>query len=112
MRYENDYFLYQRYKMDRRLIDGYSLLHFSVGIVAYYWGVPLIMWMLAHIIFEIIENTKTGRNIINTYFSMWPGGKPSADTFINSMIGDNLSTMLGWLIAYSVCCKKTRTSVL
>jgi hypothetical protein len=32
---------------------------------------------------------------------IWPGRKPGADTFINS-VGDQVSTMTGWCIGYIV----------
>ena len=38
-------------------------------------------------------------NIINNYFTFWPGGKLKSDTTIN-IIGDTLGTILGWSSAY------------
>lgn len=38
---------------------------------------------------------------INYYLhDIWPGGKDKADSFINSMLGDNFFGILGWLMAY------------
>ena len=82
--------------MGNQLLDQYSLLHFASGIVAYYWGVPLDKWFLAHVTFEIVENTNAGMDFINTNLnSWWPGGKPRADDLIN-VVGDNLSAVVGW----------------
>ena len=32
---------------------------------------------------------------------IWPGRKPSPDTFMNS-VGDQVSTMIGWCIGYVI----------
>ena len=92
--------------MGNGIFDQYSILHFSVGVIFYFWQVPFIIGLLIHIIFELFENTKTGMDIINEYFVKpntilrWPGGKDKPDTFLNSMIGDNLFYVLGWIISY------------
>lgn len=86
--------------MGKNICDQYSLLHFSAGVCAYFWNISLQKWIIFHILFELIENTQFGMGIINTYFQKWwPGGKPSSDTFINSM-SDNVFAILGWLAAY------------
>ncbi len=77
-------------------IDKYSLLHFSVGILWNYAGLDLISLIVLHILFEIVENTKIGMKFINNYFTLWPGGKEHADSFINSTT-DVLFSILGWL---------------
>ena len=88
--------------MGKNIIDQYSLLHFAVGIVVYFWGINLKTWTFLHILFEIIENTEYGIYFINTYFkNIWPGGKPYADSYIN-IISDNLFGLLGWYVAYLV----------
>lgn len=81
------------------LFDQYSLLHFAVGVIAYFWNISFNLTIILHIIFEIIENTNDGMNIINKYLTIWPGGKPFADSKINS-IGDTILTAIGWLCAY------------
>jgi hypothetical protein len=86
--------------MGTKIIDQYSLLHLATGIVAFFWNISFKWWMLIHVIFELIENTKTGMKLINK-FAYWPGGKPYADSSIN-MIGDNLFAAFGWLIAFGV----------
>ena len=85
--------------MGTLLFDQYSLLHFSVGVIAYFFGFSIIQWTIIHIMFELIENTQTGMFIINKYFTFWPGGKNYSDSFINSF-GDVLSGTIGWLLAY------------
>lgn len=84
--------------MGQAFTDKYSLLHFAVGIMAYYWDISFFMIMVLHTVFEWVENTKPGMWFINTYITMWPGGKPSADSLINSA-GDTLYTAVGWLLA-------------
>lgn len=88
--------------MGFRLIDQYSLLHMAVGIIAYFWSISLFTTILIHILFELIENTHFGMNLINTYFQhWWPGGKPYSDNLLNSTT-DTIFTGLGWLIAYNL----------
>lgn len=82
--------------------DTFSLLHFAVGIVFYYWGVSLKMFILLHILFEYIENTTIGMSIINNNFKgIWPGGKDHPDTQINQF-GDIIFGIIGWLVAYYI----------
>jgi len=81
--------------------DKYSLLHFAVGIIVYYWNITFVTWFIIHISFEYIENTNYGMEIINN-FSYWPGGKDHTDSWINSL-GDQFYALLGWTIAYAVC---------
>jgi hypothetical protein len=85
--------------MGYQYFDKYTYLHFAVGIVAYYWNISLPNWVILHTIFEILENTQMGMNIINEYIVLWPGGKQKSDTIINN-IGDTIGTILGWLSAY------------
>jgi len=85
--------------MGTALFDAYSLLHFAVGVIARHWNVAFLLFLVAHIIFELLENTKAGMHIINTYITAWPGGKSFPDTFLNSQIGDNLSAAVGWWAA-------------
>ena len=85
--------------MGKYLLDQFTLLHFSVGVIVYFWGISLPSWILLHTLFEILENTKIGRNVINKYIKFWPGGKPKADSFINN-IGDTIGGVIGWLVSY------------
>ncbi len=87
--------------MGTTFTDKYSLLHFAVGIVAYYWDVSFVMVMVLHTLFEWLENTSAGMWFINTYIKAWPGGKPVADSFINS-VGDTVWTAVGWGISHAI----------
>ena len=46
--------------MGKFLFDKFTYLHFATGVVIYYWGISLFHWLIAHTIFEIIENTSYG----------------------------------------------------
>jgi hypothetical protein len=81
------------------MFDQMSLLHFAAGIIAYFWGLPLMWWFIIHVVFEYLENTKMGIQMINKYVPVWPGGKHEKETFVNSMIGDNISALSGWIFA-------------
>lgn len=84
--------------MGTEFMDAYSLLHFAVGIVVRHWGMSFIVWAIIHTVFEILENTQAGMHFINTYVKAWPGGKPRADSLLNS-VGDSVFGILGWLAA-------------
>jgi len=86
--------------MGEKLVDQYSFLHFSVGAVAYYWDINLKNLIILHTIFEILENTVDGIKLINK-FKYWPGGKDKADSPLN-MLGDTISVILGWFVAYII----------
>jgi len=49
---------------------------------------------------ELLENTDYGIYFIDKYITFWPGGKVKPDHILNSMIGDNISSILGWFSAY------------
>ena len=71
-----------------------------MGVVAYFWSIPLVILIVLHIVFEYVENTKWGMNIINIYFTRWwPGGKPYADNLINQT-SDIVCSGIGWMMAY------------
>jgi hypothetical protein len=84
--------------MGKYIIDQYSLLHFASGIIAYFWNISLTNWIIIHVLFEYLENTDTGMNIINK-IKLWPGGKPHPDSYINSLF-DNIFSILGWIVSY------------
>ncbi len=71
-------------------------LHFAVGVIAYFWGFSLKNNIIINIIFEIVENSEYGIQIINQNFKIWPGGKPKADSFMNS-VTDIIFACIGWL---------------
>jgi hypothetical protein len=81
--------------------DKFSLLHFAVGVIVYYWNMSFLTWFVAHAIYEYVENTEYGMKIING-FVFWPGGKDHADSYLNR-VGDQFYGLLGWIIAYIVC---------
>lgn len=85
--------------MGTRLYDRYSLLHFAVGIVVYYFDISLVLWIILHTIFEILENTKKGVYFIDHYIPFWPGGKRAPDSILNS-VSDTIFGILGWIIAW------------
>jgi len=84
--------------MGSRIIDQYSLLHFAVGIVAYFWGISWQLLLFLHVVFEIVENTPQGMHFINKHIPIWPGGKPKADSLIN-IVSDNGMSLLGWFVS-------------
>lgn len=79
--------------------DNFSLLHFSSGIIAYYWGIGFIHWFLLHLIYEVLQNTSWGIWFINNIVTLWPGGKLDYDSYINT-IGDQTYGMLGWVFTH------------
>lgn len=86
--------------MGTQFADQYSLLHFAVGIVVYFWNVPFWIWTIIHSLFELLENSSYGVDFINSHLSsIWPGGKPAPDDLINQ-IGDTFFAMSGWLFAW------------
>ena len=84
-------------------LDQFTLLHLATGIIAYFWNIPLLLWTILHITFELIENTPIGIQCINQSWikHIWPGAKPFPDHWSNS-IGDTIAAIIGWLIAQSV----------
>ena len=84
--------------MGDTIFDKYSLLHFGSGAVARALGIRLLWWMIAHIAFELVENTEGGMKFINENLTWWPGGKDRADDWIN-IVGDNIAALVGWVAA-------------
>lgn len=86
--------------MGIHLLDQYSFLHFSAGVVAYFFYIPLLWWFLLNIAFEVIENSEFGMSITRN-LPFWPGGKRFRDANIN-ILGDIICVLLGWGAAYLV----------
>ncbi|MEX0596366.1 MAG: hypothetical protein WD512_07680 [Candidatus Paceibacterota bacterium] len=87
--------------MGTSTFDQYTLLHFATGVIAYFWGISFSSTVILHTLFEGIENTDLGMRVINTFFKdIWPGGKSYPDSFNNSIIGDTIGVIFGWLLAY------------
>jgi hypothetical protein len=88
--------------MGLKVFDQYSILHFAVGVVAYFWSISLFTIIVIHILFEFIENTPIGMNLINTYFlGWWPGGKTHPDNLLNKT-SDVIFTGFGWIVSYHI----------
>ena len=87
--------------MGLNFLDQYSLLHYATGVMAYFWGIPPVPFFLAHVTFEVVENTEAGMEFINKTLTWWPGGKPRADSFSN-IVGDNLAAIAGYYCAYKL----------
>ena len=85
--------------MGTKFFDQFSYLHFSVGIMTYFWDISIVKLIIIHTIYEIIENTNLAMNFINKYIKYWPGGKSYSDKIIN-IIGDTFFALLGWISAY------------
>ena len=87
--------------MGNQLLDQYSLLHYASGVIAYFWGFEPLTFFLAHVGFELAENTSVGMRFINQHLTWWPGGKPRADNIVN-MLGDNLAAAAGYWCAFYI----------
>ena len=90
-------------RMGKQLMDQYSLLHAAVGVLAYFWKIPLWLGLFVHAVFEWAENTDWGVWFLNTYIIQpgwfaWPGGKYGADAVINQ-VGDTATFGVGWALA-------------
>ncbi len=81
--------------------DEYSLLHLLFGMMFYILNISFASSVLAHTLFEIIENTYEGGRIINKNARWWPGGKPTPDSTMNS-IGDTVFFVIGWMLAWKM----------
>ena len=91
--------LYKNNFIGSQFLDQYSLLHFVVGIVVYFWGLPFWLWNALHILFELGENTSKGMYLIDHFAPFWPGGKNYVGSWLN--IGaDVLCGAVGWMLAY------------
>ncbi len=85
--------------MGVELLDKYSVLHFGVGVLARVLGIGVVPTLVAHVVFEVVENSEAGMRFINEEFrTWWPGGKDYADAPIN-ILGDNISVLAGWYTA-------------
>ena len=85
--------------MGKYLFDQYTYLHFATGIISYFWGINLKVFIIIHTLFEFIENTEIGLYFINHYLFFWPGGKPYTDSITN-ILGDTIGSIIGWSSAY------------
>lgn len=83
--------------MGKAWLDEYTPLHVAAGVIAYYWGVSLLNLTLLHIIFELVENSEKGMQMIRS-FPLWPGGKTHADSWKNQ-VSDILASVIGWMFS-------------
>jgi hypothetical protein len=86
--------------MGKAWLDEYTPLHVAVGVIAYYWGISLLNLTLLHIVFELLENTEKGMELIRS-FPLWPGGKTHADSYVNQ-VSDILASVVGWMFCSSL----------
>ena len=86
--------------MGLNIFDAYSLLHFASGIIAFFWGLPIIWWYIIHAIYEYFENTTYGMKLINK-IPYYPMGKTEQDSYEN-IIGDQISALIGWITSFIV----------
>lgn len=90
-----------KYKMGKAIMDKFTLLHMAMGVVFFFLSVPLSIFIVLQILFEIVENSAPVRPFIQNYIDWWPGGKPSVDSLVNA-VSDVIAGTLGWLLAYYV----------
>lgn len=85
--------------MGQQAIDEYSFLHLATGMIFRYFEIRFGVAVAVHVVFEVVENSPMGVRFINEYLKdIWPGGKPRADSVINS-IYDTVFFVLGWVLA-------------
>ena len=95
---QQSFFYFVNIILGRGGFDQYSYLHFTTGVVAQFWDMSLIVLIILHTIFEIIENREFSRKFITKYLTFWPGGKSYADSVLNSFT-DTVFAVIGWLSA-------------
>lgn len=83
--------------MGEYFTDNFSILHFASGIIFYYFGISFSTSFVAHLLFEAVENQEFAMGIINKT-GLWPGGKDTADTIVNSL-GDQIYFSIGWMLS-------------
>lgn len=87
----------------QKAFDAFSLVHFGIGAVAGYIGVPLIAFVIAHQLFELYENSDMGIKFFNKkdtiLFQISPMKWPiyEGDSAANTA-GDTLAGVLGWYV--------------
>ena len=84
--------------MGLKFMDRFSLLHFASGIIANFFNLSIVQWLVLHTVFEIVENSRCGVYFIDRYLFFWPGGKNRSDSVVNS-VGDTFFGMFGWFVA-------------
>lgn len=77
------------------MIQIHTPFHFISGVIAYYIGFPLIPFIILHILWEIVDNTRYFRDRSIKMFSWLPFLAYRLDTVYNSQT-DNIFAILGW----------------
>jgi hypothetical protein len=99
--------------VDKAIFDKFSVLHFSVGAILFYFNISLFTAIIIHTIHEMFENPtlyKVSKNIIDYFFkNINPelnkinlgvkNYRYNIETSINSFLGDTLSFVAGWCFA-------------
>lgn len=80
-------------KRNKALLDEWSIVHASGGIIAAQTGVTLPQFLVLHTIFEIVENADKGKGLLSKIGWDRKGG----DTFTN-VLGDTISAAAGWYL--------------
>ena len=83
--------------MGDKLIDQFSYLHLSTGLIAYFLRIKISHWFYIHLLFEILENRPESVMFVNKNIPFWPGGKEKSDDLYNS-VSDQIFAMSGWYL--------------
>ena len=78
---------------NKALLDEWSIVHVSGGIVAAQTGITLPQFMVLHTLFELVENTDQGTGLLSKIG--WD--RKNGDTWAN-IAGDTLSAVAGWYL--------------
>lgn len=78
------------------LFNKRSLIHFITGVIAYLLGIKFIFWLIMHLVFEVIINTRPGIDIINHLL-----GESRKDMLIEA-IYRTFWGMAGWAVAWAL----------
>jgi hypothetical protein len=81
-------------EINHRLFDPYSLVHGLVGVVALLVGLSFWQTLTVAVGWELVEHA--AKNVVPGFFP-----HPTQDTLANS-VGDVLSTMAAWTVAWTV----------
>ena len=84
--------------MGQQAIDEFSYLHLATGIIFRFFELGIFSSLVIHTAFEISENTMKGVRFIQDNLPFWPGGKPEADSVMNSVF-DTVFFVVGWVLA-------------
>ena len=80
-------------KRNKALLDEWSFVHLSGGIIAAQTGLSLPQFLVLHTIFEVIENADQGSG----WLSKIGLDRVSGDSLLN-VVGDTASAAAGWYL--------------